>query len=351
MAHQTATISSVGRRSARSLLWISRGLLISLVLVFVGLRAAGISLSLTAQSIIYLLGMVALNLPHGGFEHANNLWQRSTDFVTRYLTLFLLGVALFISLLFWNPALGLGLALVVAMVKGGHGGLQVLDATYSAREYYSRFRWLLAGFVRGGAVMLVPMVAWPSTFYMFSQYMANIFQMGALTAAGSHLETVRLGIGILYGSALVLHLGLGYLAQGGATVWQVEALETLLLATYFTVVPVVVAVGLYFPAWYSIRQMARATATKDDAFAASIARSDDPPLVAGLRTWGTFIVGAAATFALMGALYLYVPNPLGGAAFWPGLVAFFSIFVSIIALPHIVVGAWLDRDRGIWYVP
>jgi hypothetical protein len=32
-------------------------------------------------------------------------------------------------------------------------------------------------------------------------------------------------------------------------------------------------------------------------------------------------------------------------------VAFWSIFVSVIALPHVVVGSWLDGERGIWYVP
>jgi len=32
-------------------------------------------------------------------------------------------------------------------------------------------------------------------------------------------------------------------------------------------------------------------------------------------------------------------------------VAFWSVFISIVALPHIVVGSLLDQDRGIWYVP
>jgi hypothetical protein len=46
-----------------------------------------------------------------------------------------------------------------------------------------------------------------------------------------------------------------------------------------------------------------------------------------------------------------VPNPLGDATLLPGLVAFYTIFVCIIALPHVVVGHWLDRTRGLWYVP
>lgn len=60
--------------------------------------------------------------------------------------------------------------------------------------------------------------------------------------------------------------------------------------------------------------------------------------------------GALATFAVLAVVYLVVPNPLGGAALLPGAVALWSVFISIVALPH-VVGSLLDRERGIWYVP
>ena len=46
---------------------------------------------------------------------------------------------------------------------------------------------------------------------------------------------------------------------------------------------------------------------------------------------------------------MLVPNPLANTGLLAGMVAFYTIFVCIIALPH-VVGNWLDRKRGIWYV-
>ena len=63
------------------------------------------------------------------------------------------------------------------------------------------------------------------------------------------------------------------------------------------------------------------------------------------------VVGAVATFGLAALLWTVSPQPLGGAPLLMGLVAFWSVFISIIALPHVVVGAVLDRGRGIWHVP
>jgi Brp/Blh family beta-carotene 15,15'-monooxygenase len=338
-------------RSADTLLWAARGIVAGLIVLFAGLQAAGVRLSITVQSVVYLVGMVALNLPHGGFEHANNLWRRPAAFVLRYLAFFFVGIGLFVGLLFWHPAVGLGLALTVAMVKGGHGGLHVLDAVGATEHLQSRIQRGLAAVVRGGAVMIVPMIAWPGMFLAISQYMVNIFEPGALGGVAAQVPTIRASLAAGYGTVVVLHLALGYLAGGRRASWGVDGLETGLLIAYFAVVPVLVAVGLYFAAWYSLRQVARAVATGDDAYATAGADGDAAPLLAQLKTLGTFLGGSLATFGLMAALYVGVPSPMGGAPFWPGLVAFYSIFVSIIALPHIVVGAWLDREHGIWYVP
>lgn len=337
------------QNAAETLLWASRGLLVALAAVFAGLNLAGIRFSIETQSIVYLVGMVAMNLPHGGFEHANNLWNRPLSFAARYVALFLTAIALFVGLLFWNPVLGLGLALTVAMVKGGHGGVRVLDATTGTTHLHSSLQRGLAATVRGGAVMIVPMIAWPGTFLAFSQYMVNIFEPGALASAAANVETVRTTLALGYGTAVLLHLVLGYVYADGLSSWRIDAVETILLVTYFSVVPVLIAVGLYFPFWYSLRQVARAVATGDDAYGS--ASDDEPNLMARFKSGGTFMAGTLGTFGLMAALYTFFPSPLGGAPFWAGLVAFYSIFVSIIALPHIVVGSWMDPDHGIWYVP
>ncbi|MEF8773121.1 MAG: Brp/Blh family beta-carotene 15,15'-dioxygenase [Halobacteriales archaeon] len=342
-------------------LTVSRLAMVGLIAAFALAGMAGLRVPIRVQAGVYLLGMVAMNLPHGGYEHFDNLRRRLAGFQAKYVAAYLLSIGAFVALLFLAPVGGLALAVAVAMAKGGFGDVQMLDAIYGTEHIRSRPQRWLAAAVRGGAVMVVPMIFWTGTFYWFSGVMVGIFEPGALEAVAGPVSAVSERVPLLaagYGSLLVAHLGLGYWRSAGTGSFVADAVETLLLVVYFAVVPVVVAVGLYFPLWYSARQVARTSAVEDDpfadrgAFAGALAPldADDPGRVA-LTAWGLLIAGSIATFGLAGALWVAVPNPLGGAGLLVGLVAFWSIFVSIIALPHVVIGAWADRGRGIWYVP
>jgi Brp/Blh family beta-carotene 15,15'-monooxygenase len=333
-------------------LWLSRASLLVLAVAFGLLGAVGVRVPLRAQMVVYLVGMVALNLPHGGYEHFENLRRRRPSFRWRYVAVYLAAIGGFVGLFLVAPVAGLGLALVVAMAKGGLGGRQVLAATSGTDHLQTRFQRGLAAAVRGGAVMLVPLVFWPETFYAFSSLMVGLVDPGALAPYAGSFETRRLVVGAGYGLALTTHILLGYLRGGGRS-WLVDAGESVLLAAYFVFVPVLVAVGLYFPFWYSARQVARTAAVEDEPV------GDDrwdllggaAPSTVALRAWVVLVVGALATFGVLAAVYWAFPNPLGTGNVLPGAVAFWSMFISIVALPHIVVGSLLDRERGIWYVP
>ena len=329
---------------------LSRGALVVLAAGFGVVGAAGMSLPLEAGMVVYLVGMVALNLPHGGYEHFENLRRRRPDFRLRYVAAYLAVIAGFVGLFVIAPVAGLALALVVAMAKGGIGGLHVMDATTGTGHLRTRPQRYLAAAVRGGAVMLVPIVFWPETFHTFSALMVGLVEPGALSPYAGYFDLTRTGIAAVYGTGLAAHVGLGY-ARGGGRSWLIDAGESLLLATFFAVVPVLVAVGLYFPFWYSARQVARTRRVDDDAGDDRWDLLGDEPSTAALRAWGVAVVGALATFAVLAAVYLVFPNPLAGVELLPGAVALWSVFVSIIALPHVLVGSVLDSDRGIWYVP
>lgn len=335
---------------------VSLAVMVILTIGFAVVGITGIRIPMDVQAAIYLFGMVAMNLPHGGYEHFSNLRRRTASFQYRYLGLFLGGIALFTVLFFVAPVAGLALAILVAVAKGGFGDVHALEALYGTEHIRSKPQRLLAATVRGGAVMFVPMVFWPETFYAFSEIIVNIFEPGALAAYGDILGQ-RLLIGGVYGTLLIAHLGLGYWYAAGTGSFVADAAETLLLVTYFAVVPVVIAVGLYFPLWYSARQVARTAAVDDtvdepdtDSGLLAGLDSEDPDRIA-LISWGVLVAGSIVTFGLAATLWTLSPQPLGGAALLPGLVAFWSVFISIVALPHVVVGAWLDRERGIWYVP
>jgi Brp/Blh family beta-carotene 15,15'-monooxygenase len=329
---------------------LSRGTLAALAVGFGVLGAAGVSFPLDAQMVVYLVGMVALNLPHGGYEHFENLRRRRPDFRLRYVAGYLAVIAGFVGLFVVAPVLGLALALVVAMAKGGIGGIHVLDATVGTDHLRTRGQRYLAAAVRGGAVMLVPIVFWPETFYTFSSLMVGLVEPGGLSTYAGSFDTTRTVIAAGYGAGLVAHIGLGY-ARGGGRSWLVDAGESVLLAAFFALVPVLVAVGLYFPFWYSARQVARTNRVRDDVGDDRWDLLGKDPETAALRAWGVAVAGALATFAVLGAVYLLFPNPLAGVSILPGAVAFWSVFISIIALPHILVGSVFDTERGIWYVP
>ncbi|WP_435096131.1 Brp/Blh family beta-carotene 15,15'-dioxygenase [Halorubrum sp. N11] len=343
---------SVGGASAHPSIGLSRAALAALIVGFGALALAGVAVPIEAQMIVYLVGMIALNLPHGGYEHFENLRRRRPSFRWRYVATYLVAIGGFVGLFLLAPVAGLALALVVAMAKGGIGGVRVLDATVGTDHLQTRPQRALAAAVRGGAVMLVPIVFHTDTFYAFSTLMVGLVDSGALAGAGGRLEAIKTVILVGYGAALVVHIGLGYIRGGGRS-WLVDAGESVLLAAYFAVVPVLVAVGLYFPFWYSARQVAR-TATVD----AEPVGDDEWDLVGGdsvsaaaLRAWALMAAGAFATFVVVAALYVAFPSPFAGSGLLPGAVAFWSVSISIIALPHVVIGDLLDADRGIWYVP
>jgi Brp/Blh family beta-carotene 15,15'-monooxygenase len=339
-----------GRERTHLSLSAARVTIAGLTVAFGAAAVADVSVPLAAQMVVYLVGMVALNLPHGGYEHFANLRRREWTFRWRYLAAYLGGVGAFVALFLLAPVAGLALALVVAMAKGGLGDLRVLDAATGSPHLQTTPQRYLAAAVRGGAVMLVPIVFFPETFHAFSSLMVGMVDPGGLAPYADYFDLTRPLIAGGYGLALVAHVALGYV-RGGGEAWLVDAGESVLLAVYFAVVPVVVAVGLYFPFWYSARQTARASLVDREP-----ASEDAPDLLgedperAALTAWGIAVVGALATGLTLAAVYLAVPNPLPGGLLAGG-VAFWSVFISIVALPHVVVGSLWDDDRGIWYVP
>jgi Brp/Blh family beta-carotene 15,15'-monooxygenase len=331
----------------------SRAALAGLLVLFVAARLLGETVSLRTQAAIYLVGMVALNLPHGGYEHFANLRRRTMAFRGRYVAGYLCLAAAFLGLFLVAPVVGLALAIGVAVLKGGGGDLYVLSATTGTGHLRTRGQRLLAVAARGGAVMAVPIVAFPATFHTFSSLMVGMVDPGGLAGVAAYFDLTRWLIAGAYGATVLGHLGLGYLRRPGTGAWIADAAETALLVAYFAVVPVVIAVGLYFPLWYSARQVARELAVDERVEAG-------PDLLGGdevgaesvaLRAWGVLVAGAMATAAVAVAFWILVPNPLPGGSLRLGGVAFWSVFISVIALPHVVVGSVLDRGRGIWHVP
>ncbi len=334
----------LGLSAERLPIQASRIALVGVTAVFAAAAATGRVPSLETQMIIYLVGMVALNLPHGGYEHFSNLRRRGLPFGARYVALYVAFVVGFVALFLIAPVAALALAFATAVAKGGHGDLRVMDALVGTSHLRTRPQRALAALVRGGAIMIVPLAFHFETYYGFSSYMVSVFDPAAVGTLSTSMAAGRPVLLGLFAVGFLAHVGLGFWADGASRSWLLDVAETSLLVVYFAVVPVVVAIGLYFPLWYSLRQAGRTVVVERRA----PAREDG---LAVPVAWGVLVVGALATALVAAGLWIVAPNPLAGASLLVGLVAFYTIFVCVVALPHVVVGEWLDMKRGIWYVP
>lgn len=341
----------------------SRLALFGTMLVFLVLMAAGVSIPMVAQAAVYLIGMVALNLPHGGFEHFSNLRRRGVNFSLRYVLGFVGFISVFVLLFYFKPLIGLSLALVVAMAKGGGGDVKAMDATTGSGHLHTRWQRYLAIAARGLPIMFVPIVFHAEDFRFFSELMINMFEPGRLETVNLLLAYSQPVFGLLVLVVIITHLLSGFVSakkmmmvdESAFVHWLFDVLDTLILLTFFAVVPVVVAVGIYFPFWYSARQVARSVSLEQDikpdkgALFANLDKME--PKKVALYAWLILMVGAFATLSAAAVVWAVVPNPLIHSEWLYTGVAFWSIFISMIALPHVIVGEILDKRRGIWFVP
>ncbi|RXK51508.1 Brp/Blh family beta-carotene 15,15'-dioxygenase [Halorientalis pallida] len=323
-----------GEGAAGRLLVASWALFAGLTVLFGAATVFETTVPIRYQAIAYLALMIGVSLPHGGFEHVANLRGRGESFQVRYLLAYLLLIGASLAVFVLAPAAGLALAVAITCLKGGFGGLHVLESTTGSDHLTSRPQRVLGALVRGGAVMIVPMVAHPGVFYMVSYYMTALFEPQALADAVWLFESpAREVLAGVYLLALLVHLVWGYRRADGLGSWLPEAGETSLLVAFFAVVPPILAVGVYFPCWYATRQTARLSAGGGSlrTVLARVARGAVAPWLGAL--------------ALLAGLAVALPEAPTTPTGW---VALYSVFVAVIAVPHVLVGSWLDRRRGIW---
>jgi len=317
------------------------GVLLAAALLFALLQGMGATVSLAWQAGVYLVGMVLLNLPHGAVENWLNLRGRGVEPSVGYVAAFLALIAGGVGLYLAAPAAGLGLALTVAMAKAGAGDLAVLRAFGADAHLTGPGRRALVQVVRGGAVMIVPIAAHPEVFESFAGMMVALVDPAAMPSFAGAFDALRgplvAGFGLAAGTHLLLGLRDAWRRPALRSAALSELAETVLLLVFFTVVPVLIAVGLYFPFWYSARQMARALKCRETEQTARVSQA------AGLGL-AVLVAGTAVSAA---AFAWVLPMPLNSGRLYDG-VAFWTMFISLIALPHVVIAGWLDTARGIW---
>jgi Brp/Blh family beta-carotene 15,15'-monooxygenase len=187
------------------------------------------------------------------------------------------------------------------------------------------------------------LLAFPAWYRQVATDLVALFAPGAVTAIEWVFQPgVRTALGIGYALLVAATLVVGYARATERRPWLLDAGETLGLIAYFAVVSPVLAIGVYFCLWHSLRHVARLLAV-DERATDSLAAGD----VAG--AFRRFARDAApltlVSLALLGGLAVVVPNPPETV---PEAVALYLVFIAVVTLPHVVVVTLMDREQGVW---
>jgi len=308
---------------------------------------AGVQLPLGLQYAPLVASVLLFGLPHGAVDHLAvartrgrrpDLWA-----IARVVTLYAVVGGAYAVGWFLAPAAAFALFIAVTWFHWGQGDLYALVVLADADYLRSGAQRVGTVVVRGGLPMLVPLLAFPDWYRRVAETLVGRFAPDAVAALSPAFRPdVRLGLALGYGAVVVATLAVGYARTSQSAAWRLDAAETLGLVAFFALVPPVLAIGVYFCLWHSLRHIARLLLVDD---AATAALGDGDAVAAVARFARDAAPLTVVSLALLGGLALLVPNPPDTVPEWVGL---YLVFIAVVTLPHVVVVTIMDGEQGIW---
>jgi Brp/Blh family beta-carotene 15,15'-monooxygenase len=310
----------------------------------------GASVPLALQYVPLAASVAVLGLPHGAVDHLALERSRGQSPTYRGMLLVgglyaLLGGA-YLALWYLAPVASFVLFIAVTWVHWGQGDVYALVAVEGVDHLRTRAQRALAAAVRGGLPMLVPLLSYPDQYREVAALLVGRFGVTAADLAPLFEPRTRLALGVGFVAVTLLALALGAVRGGGLADpgWRVDALETGLLWAFFLAVPPVLAIGVYFCLWHSVRHIAR-LALVDPRAAGALSRGAWRPAIARFALDAAPLT--AVSLAFLGGFYLLVPvQPTD----LPETVGLYLVLIAVLTLPHVVVVSLMDRAEGVWSV-
>ena len=295
----------------------------------------------------WLVGLFVLGIPHGAFDHRVGpelLGRAGHAAGPRFYGAYLSAGALVLACWYLSPMAASAGFLAVAAAHFGQGDV------YWSRESGLASRSGSVGYrvslivVRSALPVALPLLAFPHEFSGEAAAIASrLFGRAGWAFPPS---AVSLGLAFFWASLLVQVGWAAWIGLGGdgevRRLAVVDASETILLAATFWVVPPVLALGVYFNAWHSLRHVARLMEV-----AGPTRRRIEEGNLAGAfaEFFRRALPMTAGAMALMAGLGLLVGQGVASVADL-GMLAL--VFLSTLTLPHVLVVAWMDLRQGIW---
>lgn len=311
--------------------------------------ALGASLPLRYQFVPLIGSVVVIGLPHGAVDHLTPTQARNESPTVRSLVsvgaLYAVAGGAYGVLWFLAPVPALAIFITLTWFHWGQGEVHALLAIADVSHLKTRGQRAMTALGRGAVTMFVPLVAFPEQYQFVVEHLVGLFVTPTLGPFDSlFTPTGRFVVGCLVGGLLVLTLAIGFLRADEMHGWMLDAGETGLLVACFSVVPPVLAVGLYFTVWHSLRHVGRLLALDPVARAALSDSAVGRALGRFARTATPLTIGAVLVF---GVLYLLVPATPGDIT---DLVALYLVVIAMLTLPHVLIVTDLDREQAVWSV-
>lgn len=340
----TTTSKERARRTLRRIAifpgWIS-------CLLLIAIYALGFDLPRSAQYVPFALSLPLFGLPHGAIDHLvpGRLSGRgaSARSVLGVVVLYAVLASSYLALWFASPGAAFALFIALTWFHWGQGDLFSLRFLVGAKHLRTPLSRAVTVIVRGGLPMLVPLLAFPEVYREVARSMVGIFASGGPDEFAWIWRTdFRIIAGSLFAALALFALAPGLMRPGDRLSSGIDAAETLLLALYFALVPPVLAIGVYFCLWHSLRHIARLMLL-DGKSARTLERGRSAPAFAA------FFKDAAplTVLALAGLLGLYFAVP-GVVADSGAILALYLVLISTLTLPHVAVVCFMDLRQRVW---
>lgn len=311
--------------------------------------ALGLDVPLVVQYVPLAVSALLLGLPHGAVDHLAPTRVRGESPTLRSLA----GVGVLYGLLggaylaawFLAPVAAFVFFVATTWAHWGQGDVHALVAIEGVEHLRTTGQRVVTAAVRGGLPMLVPLLLGVEQYREVATLLVGRFGVSAAALAPLFRVDTRLALGTGFAALTLGTLSLGLrrapagLADAG---WRRDAGETGLLWAFFLAVPPVLAVGVYFCLWHSVRHIARLV-TLDGEGERALRRGDTATALAGFARDAAPLTLVSLLF--LAGFYWLVPVQPGTL---PETVGLYLILVAVLTLPHVVVVSLMDREEGVW---
>lgn len=291
--------------------------------------------------------VLLLGLPHGAVDHLvvpRALGGR----LTLRLAVAVGGVyavigGAYLAGWFLAPAAAFGFFIALTWLHWGQGDIHPVRELVGGDHLNTRPVAAGTLLVRGGMPMLVPLLAFPDQYRRVAGWLIELFEPDRTAAlAVLFAPDVRAALAVGFGTLIAVTLAAGLAIAADRQAWAVDAGETLLLVGFFTTVPPVLAIGVYFCVWHSLRHVVRYLLLDGRSRAAFASGSISGPLARFGRDAAPL---TGLSLVLGGGLYALVP----GASTEPRtLLGLYLVFIAVLTLPHVLFVSYLDVQDGLW---